>query len=427
MTRKHHTFTNNSTKSEENSMKAIHSSPSHSSDFDESSNTSQLTISNTQNSVIPKCPYFGKCGGCNCQHISYQMQLQNKSEQVKHLVGADKVNVFSDSDYGYRNRMDVLFHSGGLGFRKSGDWKTIISIDSCAISNLKLNELLVELKNFFAKQTNLDVFDQIRKKGTFRYAVIRTPSQSSTITFVLNQDSTKISEATHLLESFCKITTAQNIIIAYVPANSEQSISEEYYVMKGSDMLKEHLCGKEFLYHSQGFFQNNTKMAEKMLCYVRSIFESYDTTKYHLLDLYGGVGTFGLVCNDLFESTVVVEDFAGSIDIAKKNILLNGQKNMTAIVKDAMYLHNVKLPDPLMVITDPPRSGMHQKTIATLLKLEPDVIVYISCNPKQMARELIQLKTKYSVKSTSLFDLFPQTNHMEVVVELVRKNSIFSK
>jgi tRNA (uracil-5-)-methyltransferase len=386
--------------------------------------SSHINAEYISNSIIPLCPYFHKCGGCSCQHISYETQLRNKAQQVKHLIGVETVDVFSDSEYGYRNRMDMIFHQGGLGFRKNGDWKVIVDIERCAISNPHLNVLLDELRLFFMKQIKLnriDVFDPIKKNGTFRYAVIRTPSKSDAITFVLNQDSTKISEAITIIEEFAKLTTAQNVLVAYVPANTDQSISEEYFVIKGEDMLKEQLCDKEFLYHSQGFFQNNTKMAEKMLNYVKLLLQKYETKNYHLLDLYGGVGTFGIVCNELFRSTIVVEDFAGSIDIAKKNILLNAQKNMSAVVKDAMYLHNVKLPDPLMVITDPPRSGMHQKTIATLLKLEPAVIIYVSCNPKQLARELVQFKTRYTIVSTSMFDLFPQTNHMEVVVELVRK------
>ena len=372
------------------------------------------------------CPYFGKCGGCTAQHIKYDVQLNNKQRQVQHLLrhySTDEVEVFSDDEFWYRNRMDFSFHPEGLGFRKKGDWQTIIDIKECMISNTKLNEILAEVKEFFFTNNpnKLDVFDIHRKHGTFRYAVIRTPKEGSSVSFVLNQTSTKIDEAIQLITQFAEKTEVENIIITYVPHKTDTTISAEYYVLKGEDVLTERFEDHTFDFHVQGFFQNNSVMAEIMLNYVHERIKKYEPHGKHLVDLYGGVGTFGIINNKLFKSTTIVEDFEGSIQIAKRNIAKNEQKGITCVVKDAKFLKNVELPDKLIMITDPPRSGMNPKTIGTILDLEPEVIMYVSCNPKQMAGELKRLCTKYEIKKSALFDLFPQTNHMEVVLDLVLK------
>ncbi len=384
------------------------------------------------NSAKPECPFFTKCGGCNIQHISYETQLANKTKMLATLLNQDitQITCVSDKAYAYRNRMDFICYNAGntikLGMRKANDWKTIIPITHCAIANPHINTLFTDVCAFFAKQTQLEAFDPRRKTGELRYVVIRAtekeePTQSS-ISFVLNQDSTKLSDVTDILTQFARNTIATNVIITYVGKQTDSSISEEFYVLKGTEMLSEKLENKTFLFHTQGFFQNNSDMAAKMLQYVQELLRKYPTTNAHLLDLYGGVGTFGIHNAHLFKSTTIVEDFAGSIDIAKQNIASNNIQNATAICKDAKFLHNVELDSPLFVITDPPRSGMDQKTIQTLLREEPEVIIYISCNPKQMAKELKLLELKYDLVSSAVFDLFPQTNHFEAIVELVKKD-----
>jgi len=140
----------------------------------------------------------------------------------------------------------------------------------------------------------------------------------------------------------------------------------------------------------------------------------------NLLDLYGGVGTFGIINSDLFKTVKTVESFEGCVDAAKANIELNGVKNTEAILLDAMHLKKLDLQSPLFVITDPPRSGMHQKTIEQLIVLKPKLIIYISCSIQQLEKELPKFLKHYKLKSAAIFDLFPQTNHMETVVELVR-------
>lgn len=377
--------------------------------------------------TTPLCPYFGSCGGCSAQHIDYQLQLDNKKKALARCIRLpeEQIAVFFDQPYHYRNRMDFIFHAGGLGFREKEKWWKIVDVETCAISSDPLNVLLKEVRSFFQRHVReIDVFDIKKKQGTFRYAVIRTPSQDSSISFMLNSDSTKLEPATVLIGDFAKTCTAQNILVAYAPSDSEMSISDEFFVVKGKEVIKETLLGKTFWYPVQGFFQNNSIMAEKIQQYVHDLLKTYATRNSHLLDLYGGVGCFGIINATLFKNVTIVESVESSITCAQKNIEENKIANAQAIVLDAAQLKKLALPkpaQPLFVITDPPRSGMHPKTIEHLNLLQPEVIMYVSCNIDQLGKDILKFPN-YQLKSAALFDLFPQTNHVEAVVELVKKS-----
>jgi 23S rRNA (uracil-5-)-methyltransferase RumA len=392
--------------------------------------------------VAPKCPYFGECGGCSSQHISYDEQLNSKRKKFASIMNldADNIKVFSDKEYYYRNRMDFIFHAqggGGLGLRKKGDWKSSVDIKTCAIANNKLNVLLNEIRSYFK---GIDSFDVRKKIGTYRYAVIRTPgiedentniseNSDSSISFVLNEDSPKLGDAIDKIKSFAKITTAKNVIITYVPKDTDNSISREFYSVKGTDMLHETYLSNEFSYSVQGFSQNNTKMAQKMHEYVHDICKKHSELglcDYSLLDLYSGVGTFGINNSKFFKKTYLIESDKNCVDAAKINIENNKMKHVEIYELDAMQFKKIQIPDSeskkLFLITDPPRSGMHPKTIDHINKLKPKIIVYISCNVEQLGKDLPKLKG-YELKNTAMFDLFPQTPHIEGIVELVLKDN----
>jgi tRNA/tmRNA/rRNA uracil-C5-methylase (TrmA/RlmC/RlmD family) len=404
--------------------------------------------------ATPLCRYFSTCGGCSAQHIDYELQLENKRIVVARIAGKDKadIKVFHGDPYKYRNRMDLIFTPTGLGLREKGHWDKIVKIDACAISNDTLNLFLAEITSFFS---DADAFDVRKHTGTYRYAVIRTPSSDSSISFVLNENSPKLGEAIEKIKEFAKRTTAKNILVTKIPANTDTSVSRDYAVIKGNDFLEEEFLGKKFNYSIQGFFQNNHFVAEKMLSYVREklsccikqnlsgcleanqeeefrkIESSADEKSHrelpqprknpHLLDLYGGVGTFGIINADLFKHVKIIENDVTCIEAAKKNIEINNVINTEAIVLDAMQLRKIDFRKPLYVITDPPRSGMHQKTVLHLLELEPEMIIYISCNVQQFEKEFRQLSKKYSLKSAAMFDMFPQTPHIEAIFELEKK------
>lgn len=365
----------------------------------------------------PLCPEFGKCGGCSLQNLEYKTQLDNKLNILKQAIRFDDVKVFHGNEFYYRNRMDMIFHPRGLGFREKRKWYNVINIEKCYISNERLNLLIKEIRDFFK---GVDSFDLKKQLGTFRYAVIRTPSKDSSISFVLNKDSTRLNQAIELIKEFAEKTTAENIIVTYVPKKTDQSISEDYFVVKGKDMLNETYLGFKFIYSVQGFFQNNHEMAEKMQEYCHSILKNYETRDSYLLDLYGGVGTFGIINSKLFKETTIIENYEQCINAAKINIKNNDIKNAKAILLDATNLKKLELKTPLFVINDPPRSGMHPKTIEHLNSIKPKVIIYVSCNVEQLKKDIPKFKD-YEIKSAALFDLFPQTNHSEAIIELKLK------
>ncbi|MBI5002899.1 23S rRNA (uracil(1939)-C(5))-methyltransferase RlmD [Candidatus Woesearchaeota archaeon] len=372
--------------------------------------------------AIPLCPYFNVCNGCACQHIDYSLQLENKKNALKHAIEYKEIEVYADKEYFYRNRMDFLFFENGVGFRQKEPAKRV-DVEQCVIANEGINLLLKELRTFF--KAPIDAFDSKKKSGTLRYAVIRAPQNSteeSSISFTLNSESARIAEATEKIKQFAKQTTAKNILITYVIPDEEESISSDYIMIKGKDMLKQKIMNKNFNYSIQGFFQNNTAMTEKMHMYVNNILKKHNTKDAYLLDLYAGVGTFGIINAELFKSVTIIEGFQGCIDAAKINITENNIKNATALCLDATHLRRIKFNNPLYVITDPPRSGMDMKTIQQIIELRPEAIIYVSCNTQQLGKDVKKFK-KYEIKSAALFDLFPQTNHSEAVVELVRKEA----
>ncbi len=360
------------------------------------------------------------CGGCATQHLTYPAQLENKKKRLIQEIGFDEVSVHSGGEWLYRNRMDMVFTAEGLGFKEKGKWWRTLPVKQCVISNQRLNELIAEINAFFGP--DFDAFNVKTHEGTCKYAVIRTPQNDSSVSIVLNADSPRYAAMAERVREYAKVSTANHVLLTPMKAKSSQSVGEKYEILKGGDQLEEAILGKRLRYSAQGFFQNNSAMAERMHAYVRGLLQKHAIRPYlHLLDLYGGVGAFGIVNADLFHKVTTVESFEGCTVAAKANIELNGIQNMEAICMDASRLKQVRLPegDSLFVVTDPPRSGMSQETVIQLKKLRPKLIVYISCNVDQLGTDLPKFKD-YKIQSAALFDLFPQTNHMESVVELIR-------
>lgn len=377
----------------------------------------------------PLCRHFGSCGGCSAQHIPYTLTLDNKrkyiSDQLRRLniTAPEHIDVKHADPYHYRNRMDFVFFQGGLGLREKDRFDKIIPIERCEISNEKINILLTEIKEWFSK-TDIDPFNLKTKQGTMKYALIRASEycDDTSICFALNSDSGQLAYHIDRIKEFAKTSTAKNIVIARVKADHDDSTSNDYFDVKGSETMNELFLGKNIQFHSQGFFQNNPKTAMLMVEHAKKIFSKYRTEDKHLLDLYGGVGTFGICLADMFRKTVIVESVPESIECAKKNIINNNISNAEAHCLDSAKMGKVISKGSLFALTDPPRSGMTRQAIENLCTLEPELIVYVSCNPQQFAKEMLVFERKgYELKGITVFDMFPQTNHIETIAELERK------
>ncbi len=358
----------------------------------------------------PLCQYFGICAGCSSQHIDYPTQIGNKKKLLANLLHTE-INCYNGKEYYYRNRMEFLFGSKEIGLRKKGEHGRIVDIEKCVICNEKVNVILNEVRLFFKRHPN----------PAYKFVVVRATEYTSSVSIVLNSTSSSLTEAVENVREFSTLTSTENVIVTYIKNDENEAYSNDYFIVKGADVLKESLLGKWFFYPVQGFFQNNSEVVEKIHKYCYNLLKGYDTKKYSLLDLYAGVGVFATINADIFESVVLAERSRQSLDLSKINLKNNGALNAKSYLLDAKQLKKVQFKNDIFVITDPPRSGMDMKVIGQLKKIKPKLILYISCNPFQLRKDISKFK-EYQIKSVAMFDMFPQTNHIEAVVELVKSS-----
>jgi tRNA (guanine6-N2)-methyltransferase len=384
----------------------------------------------------PPCPYYTRCGGCSAQEYPYAEQLTQKRDRLAGILGvnSEDIPVYSGPEFGYRNRIDVAFRPGGTGFREKGRWDSVVDIEHCKIAEPAVNRLLGEIRREFG---GLDPFDPETHNGTFRYAVIRSSLLERSVTFILNKDSPAKHRGYERIRAWSGSTTADHVLVGEVEAETDRSVCDDYTIVKGSDHIQEILCGHRIRYHTQGFFQGNRGAAEILIERARkNLSDTIATIRgtasppegYHpeLLDLYGGVGVFGVSLSDMFGAVTVIENHSGSISCALENMQAAGVNRARGYVRDAADLNGIPFSaspsTPVYVVTDPPRTGMHPAAIRRVCRLAPQVILYISCNPDRLAEDIPRFR-EYTPERIELVDLFPQTPHMEALVLLVRRPS----
>ncbi len=363
---------------------------------------------------VPLCSYFGKCNGCTLQHVAYDQQKIQKADRVRATLQIENLEVLSGDPYGYRNRMDFFFYPGGIGLRSKEN--KVMDIESCVIADEKVNRVLAELRNFFKEA---DVYDPIKKAGTWKGVMVRSGVKETAVVFSLSGSSSRLAEAVEKIERFAQQSSGEHIGIQY----GGKERAEELRIIKGSLYLEKVFLGKSFLYPIQGFFQNNHKVAEGIHISVNNVLQKYKSSETTLWDVYSGVGCFGIVNASLFKDVLLIEEFPEAVKAAQANVVRNNVTNVKVVCLDASRLKKISAPGNLIVLVDPPRSGMDEKTIIYLKKIKPKVIMYISCNYPQLAKDLKKFKD-YKLKSAVLCDLFPQTAHCEVIAELVRTEEV---
>src|SRR3989338_8858164 len=249
------------------------------------------------------CPYFESCAGCTLQHMPYQSQLQKKNENLSNLLkkySFPEINVFYGEAFSYRNRMEFIATSKGLGLRGKDGSRKIVDIDHCPIALPQINTILSEVrKGFFHVHSSALPLHRLMKGVVIRATLLG----DSSLSFVLNEDHPKAAaeekeKIVGVIKEFSATTTAKNVVVTFVPSEKDDFYSSNYLVIKGNDFLQEKLSGRIFSFSIQGFFQNNSAMAEQMLDYVRKILLKYPTNTAELLDLYSVVGIFGVTCGD---------------------------------------------------------------------------------------------------------------------------------
>lgn len=393
----------------------------------------------------PACSHFTVCGGCKWQHIQYPEQLKFKRQIVEDaFTRIGKVDfppipevVGCVDNYYYRNKMEFSFtdrrwltdaevsagtefeHRNGVGFHVPGNFWGVLDVQHCYLQADPSNKIRLAVKDF-ALKNDYSFFNLQKQYGMLRNLMVRNTSIGELLVMVCfyENDAEKIETMMQFISTtFPEITSLQYV---YNPKKNDTIYDLEPVVYKGKDHIVEQLGKYRFKVGPKSFFQTNSIQAKTL----------YDITKEFadlkpndvVYDLYTGVGSIGLYISDSCKKVTGIEQIEAAIEDAKLNAQLNNVSNCSfyagdvrMVLKEDFIAANGK---PDVVITDPPRAGMHEDVVKTLLQLEAPKIIYVSCNPATQARDLQLLDEKYEVTRVQPVDMFPHTTHIENVVRL---------
>lgn len=398
--------------------------------------------------AIPVCSHFEVCGGCKWQNLKYQHQLDYKQNEVVnnlirigHLELPEITPIFGASNqYYYRNKMEFSFSSNrwlsyeeisnadeidnrnACGFHIAGMWDKILDIDFCHLQKEPSNAIRNFVKQF-AIEHNIPFFNPKTFDGMMRTIMIRITSIDEIMVVVqfFQNNKTQINLVMEALKKeFPEITSLQYIV------NSKQNdtiYDQDVILFSGRDHILEKMEDLTFKINAKSFYQTNSEQAYELYKITRDFADlNGDELVY---DLYTGTGTIAQFIAKKANKVVGIESVPEAIFDAKENAIANKIANVDFFVGDMKsvfsrdFINQNGFPD--VVITDPPRDGMHKDVVAQLLSIKPKKIVYVSCNSATQARDLALMKEEYKITKTQAVDMFPQTHHVENVVLLELK------
>lgn len=398
--------------------------------------------------VEPFCQHFGTCGGCKWQHINYELQATYKRQQVldqfTRIAKVDIPEVLpiigSKQTQYYRNKLDFTFsdsrwltreeiNSGesfernALGFHIPKMFDKIIDIEHCYLQGGISNDVRNELRKF-ALANNLSFYNIRNQVGLLRNLIIRSTSTGETMVIVQfgadqPDDIALVMEFLH--KQFPEITSLLYIINL---KKNETFHDLEVVTFAGKDYIEEEMEGLKFRIGPKSFYQTNSAQAYELYKVTRDFAELSGNEVVY--DLYTGTGTIANFVAKQAKQVIGIEYVEAAIEDAKLNSQVNGIDNTLFYAGDMKDMLNEdfisKHAKPDVIITDPPRAGMHEDVVHMLLALEAPKIVYVSCNPATQARDIALLAEKYTVDKIQPVDMFPQTYHVENVVRLSLKS-----
>lgn len=402
--------------------------------------------------VEPICAHFGTCGGCKWQNMSYDWQLFYKQKQVTDaLTRLAKIELPeiqkilpSKGTYNYRNKLEFTFSNkkwltkeqiddksiafgdgvgelnrNALGFHIPGMFDKILDIDTCYLQEEPSNAIRNEVRRY-ALENGLSFFDLREQVGLLRNIIIRSTSTGEwmlILSFFYNDKENITKLMQHLANQFPMVTSLQYVIN---PKKNDTISDLDIQVFKGNDSIYENMEGLKFKIGPKSFYQTNSDQAYELYKVTRDYAGIQNTDVVY--DLYTGTGTIANFVAHQAKKVVGVEYVPAAIEDAKVNSNINNITNtsfyagdMKDVLNDAFIAENGK---PDVIITDPPRAGMHDDVTKKILEIGPKRIVYVSCNPSTQARDLQLLDLKYKVTKVQPVDMFPQTHHVENVVLL---------
>lgn len=398
--------------------------------------------------VDPVCQHFNVCGGCKWQDMGYEHQLfykqkevENNLKRIGHLDLPELTPILgSEQQYFYRNKMEFSFSDSrwltleevksdnqiedrnALGFHIPGMWDKILDIKKCHLQKDPSNAIRLETKKF-ATENGLTFFNPRNQYGLLRTLMIRTSSIGEIMILVqFFEDDKEKRELllNHLSTTFPEITSLLYVIN---PKQNDTIYDQEIICFSGRDHIFEEMEGLKFKINAKSFYQTNSEQAYELYKITRNFADlKGDELVY---DLYTGTGTIAQFVSKKAKKVIGIESVPEAILDAKANAERNEIENVDFFVGDMKNVFNEQfiaqngVPD--VIITDPPRDGMHKDVVQQILNIAPKKVVYVSCNSATQARDLELMKEMYNITKVQPVDMFPQTHHVENVVLLEKK------
>ncbi|MBI2473531.1 23S rRNA (uracil(1939)-C(5))-methyltransferase RlmD [Candidatus Uhrbacteria bacterium] len=366
------------------------------------------------------------CGSCSWSHIPYQKQLLQKVSDINGSFKIKNVDLLCETilpspiTEHYRNRMDfVIDFEGRVGMREKGKWWKVIDGHTCFLADKKIEDLF-HIVRTWVKSSGLSYYDRKSHQGLLRYAVIRSTTLGETMINVITSVPQHEQESSFLQESLAhlaKESLATTLIWSQNSTITDISFGDVLQTISGPGFIEERIGSSTYRISPNAFFQTNPHGAKLLLETVTAF--CGDMHQKTLLDLYCGSGFFSIALAEKAKECIGVEMSKDAIRDARINAEINDRTIQYHDAKTEEFDWKNLSGD--VVILDPPRSGMHDKALEDILQVKPKHIVYISCNYKNFAREMIQLQQYYTVEAMRAIDLFPHTPHVELVSSLLLK------
>ena len=380
------------------------------------------------------CPYFGRCGGCRLQHVDYQAQLSFKAKQVadalERLGGLGPVSVLpilgAAETYGYRNKMEFTIARArdgvGLtvGLHEAERYDSVLDVERCLLQSDRMNALLDEARRFFA-ESGLGAWEQDAGEGLLRFLMLREGYRTGESMVNVVTSSPAVSELAPLAARLAaRVPRTASVVMNVNPTKASVAVGVEEHLLGGRDHILESVGGLQFQVSANSFFQTNTAQAERLFSLVLD--SAGLTGDETVLDLYSGTGAISLQLAGRCRWVYGVEVTQAAVDDAARNAAANGIANCTFLAGEVRFALPSLIAQGVraqVVVADPPRAGFHPKALRALLQMGPARIVYVSCNPSTLARDLGELvRGGYRLEWVQPVDMFPHTPHIEAVARL---------
>lgn len=381
-----------------------------------------------------RCRHFGVCGGCARQDVGYEAQVAQKEEELRGILGqfaaALRPAVPSPSPWFYRNKMEYAFgfeHGElALGLRRRGRFFGVVNLSECFIMSEAAGEVIAETRDW-AVRHSLVPYHLRKHEGLLRYLTLREGKRTGQLLAILATtsppDEALFNGLLDELGGGLREKGVTSFLWSVTEREADLAVGEIRRTVFGSETFEETMAGVKFVLSPYAFFQPNVDLAEKLAEHARVLLGSSWPV---LLDLYCGVGGLTFPLSRSAEKVIGVELEPTAVSDAQKNASLNGIGNCQFVAEDSLsfirrFSNYSFMADRWALLLDPPRSGMHPKMPAQILRVAPPVIIYVSCSPRKLAEDLKFFSRDYRLEEATPYDFFPHTPHIEVLAKLARK------